>query len=72
MKPLWEQQMKSSAVAHYSTAAPTGGGMWQIVSVAAMSGFAADRHARYVALHQDGDRSNGDPSTRWRMIPFVW
>ena len=42
------------------------------ISAAAMSGFAADRHARYVALHQEGDRSNGDPSTRWRMIPFVW
>ena len=42
------------------------------ISAAAMSGFAADRHARYVALHKAGDRSNGDPSTRWRMIPFVW
>ena len=42
------------------------------ISAAAMSGFAADRHARYVALHKEGDRSNGDPSTRWRMIPFVW
>ena len=37
-----------------------------------MSGFAADRHARYIALYKEGDRSNGDPSTRWRMIPFVW
>ena len=42
------------------------------ISAAAMSGFAADRHARYVALHKEGDRSNGDPSTRWRMIPLVW
>ena len=43
-----------------------------VMSVTAMGAFASDRHAKYVALFQAGDRSAGDPRARWKMVPLLW
>ena len=42
------------------------------MSTIAMAPFARDRHMKYVKLFKEGQRANGDPSLRWKMVPFVW
>merc|ERR1711924_344165 len=41
-------------------------------SVAAMGGFAKDRHAKYLRMYQEGHRDAGDPSERWIMVPGLF
>mmetsp|Transcript_91601 Transcript_91601/g.182500 ORF Transcript_91601/g.182500 Transcript_91601/m.182500 type:complete len:260 (-) Transcript_91601:237-1016(-) len=48
------------------------GAILLLMSVSSMGPFAGARYAKYLELFKEGDRSGGDPSTRWKLVPGLW
>jgi len=48
------------------------GALLFVLSYSAMGAFAKDRHAKYLALWQGGQREGVDPAMKWVMVPGVW